>query len=168
VVIIDSKVAALLEEVRGIDWSVWSISLPNRLFVYEPDRVLPAFHSLAEARTEREASDAYSALLSAIGHNHSGTPYTVMSAATPLLARLVPLLTVSAAAGMDAVTDCALWSAGEPPFTGPDGQVHDLGQDTRRALQSLEPLARRWLEQASGARQTEAAAGLLEALAELG
>lgn len=163
----DDTVAAVIDEIRAVDWEAWSIPLPNRLFAYEPGSVVPAFERLADARAESEAQVAYTALSFAIAHSHSGTPYTVMSVATPLLARLVPLLASGAAAGMDMVTDCALWSVGEPPFAGPDGQVHDLARDTLEALRALEPLARRWLQQSGDEHRRWAATSLLEALADL-
>jgi hypothetical protein len=90
-----------------------------------------------------------------------------MSPAAPLLARLVPLLDAGASAGMEALTDCALWSLDEPPFVGPDGRTHLLEQETRAALATLETLARQWSELDSDAPRRGAGLGLLEALAEL-
>jgi hypothetical protein len=134
-------VEEVLDDVRGIAWATWAIPLPNRLLAYRPDSVGPAFERLARAHTHNEGRAAYNVLLDAVGHNHSGTPYAAMSPAAPLLARLVPLLAAGSPAGMEALTDCALWSRGEPPFDGPDGQTHHLGQETRAALQTLEALA---------------------------
>ncbi len=163
----DAAVEELLSDVRLIDWAGWAIPLPNRLFAYEPDSVIPAFERLASARTPDEGQHAYNALLDAVGHNHSGTPYTAMSPAAPLLARLVPLLTYSGPAAMDALTDCALWSRGEPAFLGPDGHTHHLEQETRAALRTLEDLARLWAESGIDEARRGAGRGLLEALAEL-
>ena len=38
----DSPVGAILEEVRRVDWHRWAIPLPDRLFAYDPVRVVPA------------------------------------------------------------------------------------------------------------------------------
>lgn len=165
---VDPELAAVLDDVRAVDWHAWAIRLPGRLYAYEPGTVVAAFEALAHARGVGQSRYAYGEYLTAVAHNHSGTPYAVLTVATPLLARLVPVLGDAAAVGMEALTDCALWSVGEPPFVGPDGEQHDLGSDTLEALKTLAALAHEWstTEPADGERW-RAAKELLKVLDKL-
>ena len=158
-------VASVLDEVRRTDWRAWAIPLPDRLFDYSPESVIPAFESLAQASSPKEAQAAYNEMLDAIGHNHSGTPYAAMAPATPLIAALVPHLGAGASAGMDVIADCVCWTSREARFFGPDNREHDLAVETLAAARSLDSLAQRWLEDHDD-RRRRAAAGLLEVLAE--
>jgi len=106
--------------------------------------VVPAFELLVTAVSPAERQRAYRAMLSAIGHHHSGTPYTAVSPAAPLLAALTLCLDGAAPAAMEIVVDCLGWSAGEPVFRGPDGADHDLAADIADAVRPLVPLALQW------------------------
>ncbi len=162
----DVAIFRVLEEVRSTDWQSWAIPLPNRLFDYRPESVVPAFERLVRVSSPELGWAVYNELLYAIGHNHSGTPYVAMAPASHFLAQLIPHLGAGAAAAMQVVADCVGWSLGEPPFIGPDGLEHDLEQETRAAAHAVAPLAQQW----AGGQDVErrhAAEGLLELLEEL-
>lgn len=132
---------AVLAEVRATDWTLWDVPLAGRLWDYQPQSVPAAFQALTSVADESAARTAYTALLNALGHNHSGTPYPAMVPGARLLADLAPLVGGwQLFAVVEVLHDCFLWTRGEADFITADGRKLNLADDTAAAVTSLRPV----------------------------
>lgn len=141
-------VEAVLDEARTIDWSIRDTPLDGySIWEYRPASVPAAFQRITSVNSKQDADRAYGALLNALGHDHSGTPYPAMGVGARLLAELVPLVSGwPLAAVVETLTECYLWTRGTGSVTAADGRTYDLAEETadavRSALPALEVVAR--------------------------
>lgn len=156
-------VQAILAEAEAIDWALWDVQPPDRLWDYQPASVPAALASVTGVRSKSDADRAYNRIMDALGHNHSATPYPAMVAGARLLAELVPLVRGwQAVTVVDVLTDCYLWTQGEAEIVTKDGRTYDPGAETAQAVRSVLPALEALREDDEPSRL--AAAELLEVL----
>lgn len=155
----------MLAEADESDWTVWDVRPAGRVWDYRPTSVPAAFQAVADVEAEPDARDAYTALLDALGHNHSGTPYPAMVPGVRLLVDLVPLVQGwQLATVLEVLTDCFLWTRSEGEFTAADGRKFHLGDDTAAMVRSLRPMLEQLCQRQDDEVPQRAAVGLLQAL----
>jgi len=153
---------ALMDAVRSVDWAAWS--MPPATEWYLPARVPAAFQQLLSVTSEPESLQAYSSVMDAVAHNHSGWVYAAAVPAAPLLARVAQERDGRARrTALEILADLLCFTVAGQQFTGPAGETVSTRDAIRRVALELLPVLRN-LQAEGEAPGTPSARFLIEAI----